>query len=377
MEEQASRERSCSHAEQHAAKGVFAGMKRVQEKLLDWYDRERRDLPWRRSRDPYAIWVSEVMLQQTQVKTVLGHYARFLERFPTVSALARARDADVLHAWQGLGYYSRARRLHAAAQTMEERHGGRVPGNRAALLALPGVGAYSAGAVASIAFGERVPVVDGNVVRVLTRLFGLRGDPGRSPLKARLWDIAAELVSPRRPGDFNQAVMELGATVCTPRDPNCAACPLASGCKAHALGQPLRFPELPARAQPTAVRVAAAVIERNGRVLVVRVPDDAPRWAGLHVFPYVTLGAKERPERGALRAAREHGVRANLAGPLATFRYTITRFRMTLDAFIGTPERAAPGRFHRLSELGALAMPAPHRRLANALLTLSTRSQGA
>ncbi|HVR21671.1 MAG TPA: A/G-specific adenine glycosylase [Polyangiaceae bacterium] len=342
-------------------------MQLIRRKLLGWYDRHRRDLPWRRSRDPYAIWVSEVMLQQTQVKTVLGHYARFLERFPTLSALAKARDADVLHAWQGLGYYSRARRLHAAARAVRQRHGGRIPHDRATLLELPGVGAYSAGAVASIAFGERVPVVDGNVVRVLTRLFALRGDPGRAPLKARLWELAAELVPVRRPGDFNQALMELGATVCSPRDPACERCPLARECKAHALGGPARFPELSLRPRPTAVRVAAVVVKRNERVLVVRVPDDEARWAGLHVFPHVTLNPNERAERGAERAARAHGVHARIGAAIGTSRYTITRFRMTLEAFEASAERAAPGRFYRLSELSDLAMPAPHRRLANAL----------
>jgi A/G-specific adenine glycosylase len=347
-------------------------MDAIRRKLLAWYDRNGRDLPWRRSRDPYAIWVSEVMLQQTQVKTVLGRFARFLVRFPSVDALARAPDDDVLHEWQGLGYYSRARRLHAAARAMRAEHGGRVPESRDALLALPGMGAYSAGAVASIAFGERVPVVDGNVVRVLTRLFALAGDPGRAPLKPRLWELAAELVPSARPGDFNQALMELGATVCAPREPACDRCPLARECKARALGTPRRFPEFPARMQPTAVRVAAAVVRRAGRVLVVRVPDDAPRWAGLHVFPHVALRARESAERGALRAAREHGVRARIAGPLGTFRYSITRFRMTLEAFTATG--VGPGRFYRLAELSELAMPAPHRRVAAALERTESRA---
>src|SRR5262245_36972849 len=233
--------------------------RKIRAKLLAWYDRNGRDLPWRRTRDPYAIWVSEVMLQQTQVKTVLGRYAHFLGRFPSVGALARAREADVLHAWQGLGYYSRARRLHQAARAVHERHAGLIPRSREGLLRLPGVGAYSAGAVASIAFGERVPVVDGNVVRVLTRLFALAGDPGRAPLRARLWDIASELVPDGRPGDFNQALMELGATLCTPRGPASGRCPLARECRARARGTADRLPELPARARTTEVRVAAAL----------------------------------------------------------------------------------------------------------------------
>jgi A/G-specific adenine glycosylase len=346
-------------------------MQRVPQKLLAWYDRHRRDLPWRRSRDPYAIWVSEVMLQQTRVLTVLGHYTRFLERFPGVRALARAPEAEVLHAWQGLGYYSRARRMHEAAKAMNARHGGRVPGDRATLLSLPGVGEYSAGAVASIAFGERVPVVDGNVVRVLTRLFALRGDPARAPLRARLWELASELVPAKRPGDFNQALMELGATICTPRSPACDECPLVRQCQAHARGAALRFPELAPRAPATQVRLAAAVVRRRNRVLVVRVPDDAPRWAGLWVFPHVALEPNERPEMGALRAAREHGVRARIGERLAALRYTITRYRMSLEVFDALAEGARAGRYLALTELDALAMPAPHRKLARALQAAS------
>ncbi|HEX6764302.1 MAG TPA: A/G-specific adenine glycosylase [Polyangiaceae bacterium] len=342
-------------------------MEDIRRKLLAWYDRNRRDLPWRRSRDPYAIWVSEVMLQQTQVKTVLGHYARFLHRFPTVNALARAREADVLHAWQGLGYYSRARRLHEAARAIRERHDGRLPRDRESLLGLPGVGEYSAGAVASIAFGERVPVVDGNVVRVLTRLFALRGDPGRAPLRARIWKTASELVAPERPGDFNQALMELGATLCTPRDPDCTRCPLRRGCLGRARGLVQRLPELPARARPTEVRVAAALVRRAGRVLVVREPAGAPRWAGLDVFPYVTLQTNESSTAGALRAARAHTAGARLGERFTTLKYTITRYRMTLEAFEATAGARSRGRFCAVDELDALAMPAPHRRLATLL----------
>jgi A/G-specific adenine glycosylase len=335
--------------------------------VLAWGAPRLRDLPWRRTRDPWAVLVSEVMLQQTQVSAMLPYFERWMRRFPDVQALAKAPEQAVLAAWQGLGYYSRARRLQAAARAIDERHGGRVPRTHEALLGLPGVGAYSAGAVASIAFGERVPVVDGNVVRVLTRLFALRGDPGRAPLRARLWEIAAELVSPRRPGDFNQALMELGATVCTPREPDCERCPLRRECRGRREGSARSLPEIPARERATAVRVAAAVVRRRDRVLVVREHDDAPRWAGLYVFPYVTLGAKEHSERGALRAAREHGIEAPTGAPLGTLRYTITRFRMTLDAFELRAEKSARGAFHDVDRLDELAMPAPHRRLAKLL----------
>src|SRR5688572_4925603 len=263
------------------------GHAKLREKLLAFYDRNRRKLPWRESRDPYAVWVSEVMLQQTRVETVLRYYAPWMRRFPDVEALARAPEADVLHAWQGLGYYSRARRLQAAARAIVERHGGRLPSDPELLRALPGVGAYSAGAIASIAFGRREPIVDGNVVRVLTRLFGLKGDPTRGALKRRLWELSRELVPAERPGDFNQALMELGATLCTPRSPACAVCLLAEGCVARERGLTERLPELPVRAAPTAVRAAAAVVRVRGRVLVVKERSDAARWAGLWTFPHV------------------------------------------------------------------------------------------
>ena len=223
------------------------------------------------------MWVSEVMLQQTQVATVLRYFTAWMQRFPDVRALARAREADVLHAWQGLGYYSRARRLQEGARVVLERHAGRLPRDHAALLALPGIGEYSAGAIASIAFGEPKPLVDGNVIRVLTRHFGLRGDPGKAPLKRGLWDLAAELVPHDRPGDFNQALMELGATVCTPKAPACGACPLEKLCGARQRGWEEQLPELAKKKKSTAVQMVAAVVERRGRYLVTRVPDGAPR----------------------------------------------------------------------------------------------------
>ena len=191
--------------------------------LLGWYDRERRDLPWRRTRDPYAVWVSEVMLQQTRVATVVDYYTRFMHRFPSLQALAEAAEDDVLKIWQGLGYYRRARALLAGARAVVAKHAGRLPAEPARLRELPGVGPYTAGAIASIAFGVREPVVDGNVTRVLCRLYALAGDPERAPLPQRIRRLASELVPAKRPGDFNQALMELGATLCTPRAPDCSA----------------------------------------------------------------------------------------------------------------------------------------------------------
>ena len=317
------------------------------------------------------------MLQQTQVATVLRYYSAWMRRFPTLRALAEAPESEVLHAWQGLGYYSRARRLKRGAEVVVERHGGKLPRDHAALLALPGIGAYSAGAIASIAFGERRPLVDGNVVRVLTRVFGLRGDPAKLPLRRALWDLAAELVPSDRPGDFNQALMELGATVCTPRSPRCDACPLARGCEARRQGLVDVLPELAPRVPATRVRVAAAIVRDGDRVLVVRQPVDAARWAGLWTFPHAELGARESAEEAASRAALEqtgHAVRIRAA--LTRLEHTITRFRISIDVFEATLVRRSRGRerqsgghgvFVPAGELEAHAMPAPHRKLARKL----------
>jgi len=217
--------------------------------LLRWYDGQARDLPWRRTRDPYAIWVSEVMLQQTQVSVVLPYWRTFLARFPDVAALARSDLDEVLAAWRGLGYYARARNLHRAAQAVVERHAGRLPDDVEALRALPGFGRYTVGAVASIAFGRSVPLVDGNVARVLARLFGVEGSAGDAVREKQLWALAETLVEGERPGDWNQALMELGATVCRPEQPTCLLCPLRSCCVALASGRVGGIPpgsELPA-----------------------------------------------------------------------------------------------------------------------------------
>jgi A/G-specific adenine glycosylase len=343
--------------------------------LLPWYDAHRRDLPWRRTKDPYAVWVSEMMLQQTQVATVIGYYERWMRRFPTVSALARAAEDDVLHAWQGLGYYSRARNLWRGARAVVAEHEGRVPCTPGALRALPGIGPYSAGAIASIAYGERAPLVDGNVVRVLCRVFGLGGDPSKSPLKTRLWELAGRLVPEDRPGDFNQALMELGATVCTPRTPRCEACPLAAACVARRSGTVEALPELPKRVETVAVRRAAAVVERRGRVLCAKTLDSAPRWAGMWQLPSADVEPDEAASATAARAVRAWaGLATEPGARLLTVRHSVTHHRITLDVFQCRPRPGAARpvdcsevRWVPPAELDALAMPAAHRRIARFL----------
>ena len=353
-----------------------AEQRRVSQPLLRWYARVKRDLPWRRTRDPYAIWVSEVMLQQTQVATVIPYYERWLRRFPNVQALAQADEDAVLHAWQGLGYYSRARGLLSGARAVVERHAGKIPADLTELLALPGVGPYTAGAIASIAHGLRAAVVDGNVKRVLTRLYALRGDPARAPLHQELWSRAEALVPEGQASDFNQALMELGATVCTPKAPRCCECPLQRRCQAFALGLTEALPESKKRPKTTAVHMAAAVVERRGRLLLVRVPDSASRWAGMWQFPNVELSRDEPPEAGARRAARtQTGHDVNVAERLTVVKHGVTRYRITLEAFHCTPRgRGTDARatdatlaWKTLAELSALALPAAHARIARAL----------
>jgi A/G-specific adenine glycosylase len=343
--------------------------------LLAWFDRHRRDLPWRRTRDPYRIWVSEVMLQQTQVGTVLPYYERWMARFPTLARLARASEDDVLGIWAGLGYYSRARRLLAGARAVAREHAGQLPQTAAELRRLSGIGEYTARAIASIAFGQAEPVVDGNVRRVLCRLFGLRGDPTRAPLARRLGELARQLVPAKRPGDHNQSLMELGATVCTPDRPDCPRCPLARVCVAKQRGLEAVLPELPRRPRSTPLCMVAAIVERRGRLLVVKLPEQAPRWAGLWQFPSSEVGQSETAEAAAARTLKELvGLSATAHQHFLRVRHAVTRYRVTLDAYRCRAERGsaralgvAEVAWKAPSELEELALPAAHRRLARAL----------
>lgn len=265
----------------------------VRDELQDWFRANQRDLPWRRTRDPYAILVSEAMLQQTRVETVIPYYERFLARLPTFEALASASADEVNALWAGLGYYRRAANLRACARAVVERHRGQLPSDEAALLALPGIGDYTAGAIRSIAFHEEAPLVDGNVIRVLSRLF--RIEDGLGGAKQRIWRLARELVRGSRPAELNQGLMELGATVCTPRNPRCASCPLARRCEARRHGDAEAFPSGKVATRVRELRLDLAWIERDGRVLLMRRPERG-LWAGLWDLPGVeTDGASPLP----------------------------------------------------------------------------------
>lgn len=293
--------------------------------LLDWYDRERRDLPWRRSRDPYSIWLSEIMLQQTQVETVKGYYHRFLTLFPTVEALAVAPEEQVLKVWEGLGYYSRARNLHKAARLVVETYAGNFPATSAELIKLPGIGAYTAGAIASIAYGERVPAVDGNVYRVISRFRGVREDIGAPSVQKAVYQLTLDLMPRDRPGDFNQALMELGATCCSPASPRCESCPWAEGCDAFAEGDMTLLPVHEKKRPQQVVPVAVCLITYGDQVLVVKRQERLLR--GLYVFDLIEEDAQHVPE-----ALSAQGLSCAFVKPLGTARHVFTHriWEMTL-----------------------------------------------
>jgi A/G-specific adenine glycosylase len=297
--------------------------------LLAWFRRHRRDLPWRRTRDPYAIWVSEVMLQQTTVKTATPYYQAFLERFPTVPDLAGAREEDVLALWSGLGYYHRARNLQRGARHVLQHHKGRFPRTLEAALAVPGVGLYTASAILSIAHGQPLPVVDGNVRRVLSRLFALRGEQWRKD--GPYYDRAEEVLDRAAPGDWNQALMELGATVCTPRRPACPACPVRAGCEARALGIQDELPEGRARRAPVAVVLAAALIERDGRILLVR-RGEGRLMGRFWEVPQTSLSSTGPPDL-ARELKDAHGLEVSLGPLVGQARHAITFRRIRVDVY--------------------------------------------
>jgi A/G-specific adenine glycosylase len=306
--------------------------------LLAWYRRNRRDLPWRKTKDAYRIWVSEVMLQQTTVKTVLPYYDAFLKQFPTMAALASAAEEDVLAAWSGLGYYHRARNLHRGARHLVAGHGGGFPRTLEAALAVPGVGLYTASAVLSIAHDVPLPVVDGNVRRVLARLFCLRGRSWRSD--ASYYNLAEELLAREAPGDWNQALMELGATVCTPRQPSCPACPLRRTCRARAEGVQDELPEGRPRRQPQDVTVAAAVVERQGRLLLVR-REEGRLMGRLWEIPQTSLTSQGRKDLVSELRER-YGLEVRPGALLARARHAITFRRIRLEAYRASLRRHPP-----------------------------------
>lgn len=318
--------------------------------LLAWFSREARVLPWRQTRDPYLIWLCEVIMQQTRIDQGLPYYERYAARYPAVRDLAAAPEDAVLKLWEGLGYYTRARNMHRTAKRIVEEYNGEFPRKAELLQLLPGIGRYAAGAIASIAFGEAVPVVDGNVRRVLSRLFDLDACIDEPQTERELWRIAASLVPTSNPGDFNQAIMELGATFCSPRKPNCAACPVSAWCLARARGVQEERPVRKPKTAPPHHEVVVAVIARGGRYLIGKRPPEG-LLGGLWEFPGGKVQPGETHQQALARECREElGVVVRPGGLIATVKHAYTHFRITLNAYhcaiIGNKQMPKQSRAH-------------------------------
>ena len=364
--------------------------------LLDWFAAHARDLPWRRTRDPYAIWVSEIMLQQTQVKTVIPFWNRWLRELPTIAAAAKADSAKLHKLWEGLGYYTRVRNLQKAAQFIVEKHSGKFPEKFEDILALPGIGRYTAGAICSIAFNQPTPILDGNVIRVLTRLFGIAENPKEKETNARLWRLAEDLVGrakdakvakgkssspPSRSSrdtdscsHLNQSLMELGALVCTPRNAQCLICPVQKLCVAFAENRVEELPNLGKRETTTARHFLAFAVERGGKFIVQQRPAGVVN-AHLWEFPNVEItGTKPAAEVAFQKLL---GVKPKAVRPLRTVKHSITRYRITLEAFLVSLEKMPIKTaviWKSPAQLRALAFTSAHKKLLAKLPDAARRS---
>lgn len=351
----------------------------MNDALLHWYDSQAAALPWRTDQDPYKVWLSEIMLQQTQVTAVIPYFHTFLRHFPTLADLAHAELDAVLKCWEGLGYYSRARNLHKAAQVILTQYGGQFPHSAAALEKLPGIGRYTAGAIASIAFGEVVPVLDGNVMRVFSRLFNIEGDITQSSVKNQLWALAADHMPSQRPGDYNQALMELGRTICKPRRPVCHECPVAQFCAARRLGVQEQRPVKKRKAPTPHYDVTAGLIRHpaDGKLLIAQRPADA-LLGGLWEFP----GGKQEPAESlqaclARELAEELAIQVQVGAFFVRVKHAFTHFKITLHVFEcdylpagGEPQAlgCAAWRWVREDELQNFAFGAADRQVIAALV---------
>lgn len=352
---------------------MFDGLEDFTRKLLKWYERSRRDLPWRCSAarpgplDPYHVLVSELMLQQTQVATVIPYFERLLARFPTLHDLAAAQEQEVLRLWQGLGYYSRARNLQAAARKVVSEFGGRLPSTVDELLKLPGIGRYTAGAVASIAFGHRAPILDGNVMRVLCRLDCVQTDPREPQTHRLLWSRAEQILPHKRVGDFNSALMELGATVCLPRNPQCLVCPVKAHCEALAAGLQDRIP-VPRKAKPTPLVRRQTYCIRRGDTWLIEQRPATGRWAGM--WQFITA---PHPKPGA---AIELPIAIHKAAKIGDVSHTLTHRQYQFEVYVAraragsSPQNDRPREWVTLDGLERFPLPRPHLKIAGMLREL-------
>jgi A/G-specific adenine glycosylase len=352
---------------------VLGTLSQFRRRLLSWYDRHQRRLPWRGAAvDPYHVLVSEMMLQQTQVATVIPYFQRFIARLPTLADLAAADEQEVLRLWQGLGYYSRARNLQRAARKVMSDFGGALPSDIESLRSLPGIGRYTAGAIASIAFSQRSAILDGNVARVLCRLWNLHGHPSEPKVREQLWSLAQQALPRQRVGDFNSALMELGALVCTPRNPQCLLCPVRQHCRALAIGVQEQIPP-PRKAKPTPClkRWTFCIRDRDDRWLIEQRPARG-RWAGM--WQFITI----EPTSGIEAIDRDLPVRVAAPRAIGTIRHTLTHRRYEFavyacDAAVTDANGRLsdrPRRWVTLSDISGYPLPRPHLKIAQMLHTL-------
>lgn len=346
--------------------------------LLNWFAQSARDLPWRRTSDPYGVWISEIMLQQTQVKTVIPYWERWMRELPTIQDLAKAPPDRFLKLWEGLGYYTRVRNAQKAAQLVCEKYVGKFPHDFDAVLALPGIGRYTAGAICSIAFNQPKPILDGNVIRVLTRIFGIVGNPRDKPVNEQLWNLAEDLVlradalkqggnSPSPHCSFlNQSLMELGALICTPRLAKCAVCPVREICVAFRDDRVQEFPNVEKRIEPTKRRFIAFIAQKNGSFLVRQRPTKVVN-ASLWEFPNVEI-------EGDTLNWEKQPFRVSEVAPFCTVKHSITRYRITLQAFRAEAvniKTGVDGKWLKMSDLQKLAFSSAHRKILSHLAAAS------
>lgn len=347
--------------------------------LLAWYDSQKRDLPWRINRDPYRVWVSEIMLQQTRVETVKPYYANFMEKFPNITALAEAPEEDVLKAWEGLGYYSRARNLQAAAREVKVRYGGVVPETPEEIATLKGVGPYTAGAILSIAYEKPEPAVDGNVMRVFSRLLYLTDDIAKPATRIKIEQLVRQVIPHGRAGDFNQALMELGAMVCVPRTPQCLTCPVFDYCIGRREGVQEELPVKGKAKPPRPIQLQVAVLMRKGEVLISKRPDQG-LLAGMWEFPMVETDAERdiaKQEALAQGLLQRFSVEAEVVRPLGDVQHTFSHLQWNMQVWfcewIDGGELPPDARFEALDKLDSYTFPVAHHKIRELIAQKSDR----